>query len=220
MKKWVAVGDSFIAGPGAGKEWDPHPGFGKCMRRTEAYAPHLQRDSEILGPDGQQSPKGHSAKPEFIFAACTGAKTRHMLGPNDKDRYQLNKITEDTTLVILSIGGNDAKFSKILKACVYGATNEDPKKACEARKQEDYGELYGTNNPSDTFHKRYNQLLQEILNERLRWVKSDQRTVIYQTSYPMFFDDFTSQCDKTNFIGVIPRAPKIVQKLRKSLICK
>lgn len=61
VSRWVALGDSFSAGPGAGA---PAPGDERqCRRRLGAYPPLLQSSSLFQ--------QGYS-NPEFIFQSCTG----------------------------------------------------------------------------------------------------------------------------------------------------
>src|SRR5699024_11478358 len=48
----------------------------------------------------------------FTFAACSGATTDDVLA------NQLDALTVDTTLVTLSVGGNDAGFAEVMLTCV------------------------------------------------------------------------------------------------------
>lgn len=208
VPKWIAVGDSFSAGPGAGKEWNdgkdgrPSGGSGKCMRRQESYPPLLQGDDQMLGPNGPQS-----GKPVFQFVSCTGDTTKEMLDTTIQNN-QLEQIQDGTELVTLSIGGNDVFFGPILKPCILGVARK-----CEKRKKEGMDEMY-----SRDFHKRYNQVLTKIVQDKLRWSRddSDSHTSLYVTSYLQFFDDWTDQCDKVKFSS-IPLGPKITKELRREI---
>lgn len=208
VKDWVALGDSYSAGPGAGAEWDKPGGSGDCMRRDHVYAPALQKDEDMIDPEGPRL--GH---PTFRFASCTGHTTTNLLDYTDPNENQLNKIQSDTAFATLSIGGNDVLFAPVLKACVFGATLHGQKKRCDERRAEAIGELLSTE-----FHKRYNRILTQIINEKFRWSKDSHDTsVLYQTSYIQFFDDWTPQCDDTTFLPFNPKAPKMKTDLRRSL---
>lgn len=120
VSNWIAIGDSFSAGPGAGEEYDdgkdgrPSGGSGHCMRRKNAYAPLLQGDGQMPGPDGP-----HSGQPQFKFVSCTGDTNRELLDQKIADN-QLNQIPTGTSFATLSIGGNDVLFGPILTTCILG----------------------------------------------------------------------------------------------------
>src|SRR5262245_24578488 len=83
---YVALGDSYSAGVGAGSyESDS----GSCRRSDNAY-PKLWANN--------RSPVS------FKFVACSGARTDNVLNS------QLSALTPDTTLVTITVGGNDAGF--------------------------------------------------------------------------------------------------------------
>ena len=60
---------------------------------------------------------------DLTFHACQGAVTEDFYYPRNttwgEDR-QLDYLTDDTGLVTLSIGGNDAKFGDVLAECILG----------------------------------------------------------------------------------------------------
>jgi lysophospholipase L1-like esterase len=91
---YVALGDSYSSGVGAGGE------SGSCSRSANAY-PQLWAN-------------GH-APTSFQFVACSGAKT------TDVSANQLSALNSSTTLVSMTIGGNDVGFSSIMIDCnLYG----------------------------------------------------------------------------------------------------
>lgn len=96
IKKWIALGDSFAAGPGAG---DPYDDNSTCMRSTHAYPIKLQEHNNMKGPDGSGGPK-----PEFEFAACTGAQTYDLLA-TQLEGNKLENLDAETTMATLSITG-------------------------------------------------------------------------------------------------------------------
>ena len=147
IQKWVALGDSYAAGPGAGKDVDD--GMPDCMRGEQAYPYHLQQDRNFPGPSGWAGPR-----PEFIMKACTGDKTHNMTDP-DNPNYQLAPVSRYTNAVTLSIGGNDVGFAKILKACVF---LEFGGPTCDEAVAKARVKLYGKE-----FADKYLRILQELL---------------------------------------------------------
>jgi lysophospholipase L1-like esterase len=89
---YVALGDSYSSGVGAGN----YEG-GSCKRSTRAY-PHLWADA-----NGASS---------FNFTACSGAVTQDVINS------QLGPLNSSTTLVSVSVGGNDAGFANAMQTCV------------------------------------------------------------------------------------------------------
>ncbi|AXI80535.1 SGNH/GDSL hydrolase family protein [Peterkaempfera bronchialis] len=92
--QYVALGDSYSAGVGAGSYLSSS---GSCYRSTKSY-PYLWNAS-------------HSPS-SFSFVACSGATTADVLGS------QLSALSSSTTLVSLSVGGNDAGFADVMTTCV------------------------------------------------------------------------------------------------------
>ncbi|MGH3880975.1 MAG: SGNH/GDSL hydrolase family protein [Actinophytocola sp.] len=104
--KYVALGDSYASGLGAGDYGDS----GSCKRSANAYA--------------QQWANTH-APSAFEFAACSGAVTADVLSS------QVGAITPDTELITISIGGNDAGFADVMTDCNLGSDS-----SCVSRNQE------------------------------------------------------------------------------------
>lgn len=186
IQKWVALGDSYAAGPGAGKDVDD--GMPDCMRGDQAYPYHLQQDRNFPGPSGWAGPR-----PEFIMKACTGDKTHNMTDP-DNPNYQLAPVSRYTNSVTLSIGGNDVGFAKILKACVF---LEFGGPTCDEAVAKARVKLYGKE-----FADKYLRILQELL-DRMEWKRRsgpNMATAIFQTGYAQFFDAYTEQCNNVGFL--------------------
>jgi lysophospholipase L1-like esterase len=93
---YVALGDSYSAGVGAGG-YDISSGL--CSRSPRSYAP-LWATS-------------HAAS-SFGFVACGGATTDDVLN------NQLGGLNAATTLVTITIGGNDAGFVDVVTTCILG----------------------------------------------------------------------------------------------------
>ncbi|WP_052852725.1 SGNH/GDSL hydrolase family protein [Streptomyces avicenniae] len=96
---YVALGDSYSSGNGAG---DYDDAAGDCRRSFAAY-PSLWADAN--DPD------------TFDNTSCSGATTDDVLAD------QLGPLDAGTTLVSISIGGNDAGFADTMQTCVLSGTS-------------------------------------------------------------------------------------------------
>ena len=102
--EYVALGDSYASGAGAGSYVD-----GACRRSANAYP-------ALRGKDF----------PSFKFAACSGATTKSL-------RSQFRALTPATTLVTITIGGNDLGFADVLTTCVLKSDHACHKRVEKAR---------------------------------------------------------------------------------------
>jgi lysophospholipase L1-like esterase len=93
---YVALGDSYSSGVGAGSE------SGSCDQSPNAY-PALWAAA--------------NSPASFTFAACSGATTTDVINS------QLSSLSSSTTLVSITIGGNDVGFSSIMETCVLESTS-------------------------------------------------------------------------------------------------
>ena len=95
---YVALGDSYASGLGAGS----YSG-GSCDRSANAY-PQLWANAN------------HPSS--FAFVACSGATTTDVIN------NQISALSSATTLVSVTIGGNDVGFSNVMITCVLGSTSD------------------------------------------------------------------------------------------------
>ncbi|MFC5924190.1 SGNH/GDSL hydrolase family protein [Micromonospora vulcania] len=96
---YVALGDSYSSGVGAGSYTAES---GSCQRSSNAY-PALYATN--VRPASYRS------------VACSGATTASVISS------QLGALSATTTLVSVSVGGNDVGFANIMTTCVlYGTT--------------------------------------------------------------------------------------------------
>ncbi|TNC22735.1 SGNH/GDSL hydrolase family protein [Amycolatopsis alkalitolerans] len=91
---YVALGDSYSSGVGAGSYLDSS----SCKRSANAY------------PELYANAKGAS----LSFQACSGAKT------SDVINNQVGALSSSTSLVSITVGGNDAGFSSVMENCILG----------------------------------------------------------------------------------------------------
>lgn len=97
--RYVALGDSYSAGVGAGSYISSS---GSCDRSTKAY-------SEVWAAS--------HAPASFAFVACSGATTTSVISG------QLSALSTATTLVSITVGGNDVGFSSVMETCVLAPTS-------------------------------------------------------------------------------------------------
>jgi len=100
---YVSLGDSYAAGPFIP---NPVPPLG-CLKSDHNYA-HLAAPSIGL---------------PLVDPSCSGARTDHMTNPQGVDPDgpnppQFDSLDASTTVVSLTIGGNDIGFSEIAQSCV------------------------------------------------------------------------------------------------------
>jgi lysophospholipase L1-like esterase len=96
---YVALGDSYSSGLGAG----PYiSSSGSCDRSTNAY------------PEQWAAANSPAS---FVSVACAGATTSDVIGS------QVTALSAATTLVSITIGGNDAGFSGVMQTCVLKSTS-------------------------------------------------------------------------------------------------
>ncbi|NUR27817.1 MAG: SGNH/GDSL hydrolase family protein [Catenulispora sp.] len=97
---YVALGDSYSSGVGAGSYISSS---GNCLRSTNAYS--------------QLWANSHSPA-SYVSVACSGATTQDVLN------NQLSALNSGTTLVSITIGGNDVGFSSVMQTCVLGSDSD------------------------------------------------------------------------------------------------
>ena len=97
--RYVALGDSYSSGVGAGSYTTES---GDCLRSTKAYS--------------QLWANAHSPT-SYRSVACSGAKT------TDVNAGQLSALSSVTTLVSITIGGNDVGFAQVMEDCVLYGTD-------------------------------------------------------------------------------------------------
>ena len=146
---YVALGDSYSSGVGAGST------SGSCDQSPNAY-PKLWATA--------------NSPASFTFAACSGATTSDVISS------QLSSLSASTTLVSITIGGNDVGFSSIMETCVLDSTS-----SCENAVSA--GEKYATNT------------LPGLLDTTLADIRSHAPNAkIVVLDYPDFYDLSVSLC--------------------------
>ncbi len=96
---YVALGDSYSSGVGAGNHYSSS---GSCDRSANAYS--------VLWATAN-----HPAS--YLSVACSGATTSTVISS------QLSALSTSTTLVSITIGGNDVGFTNVMETCVVFSTS-------------------------------------------------------------------------------------------------
>src|SRR3984885_11539769 len=146
---YVALGDSYSSGVGAGST------SGSCDQSPNAY-PKLWAVANSAA--------------SFTFAACSGARTSDVISS------QLSSLSAATTLVSITIGGNDVGFSSIMETCVLKSTS-----SCESAVAA--GEKYATGT------------LPGLLDTTLADIRADAPNAkVIVLDYPDFYDLSAAFC--------------------------
>ena len=126
---YVALGDSYSAGEGAGQYFaGTAPGDGHHCDRSQYAYPVLVAKALHYSPfDGAPGASNQ-------FAACSGAKTEAIAGSSGGEGPQIDHVQPDTRLVTISIGGNDVGFAPVLTFCISHKDCESQEQATVAAK--------------------------------------------------------------------------------------
>lgn len=95
---YVALGDSYSSGVGAGNYSD-----GSCDQSANAYSALWAKAS---------------VPSSYVTEACSGATTSSVISS------QLSALSASTTLVSITVGGNDVGFSSVMETCVIFSTSD------------------------------------------------------------------------------------------------
>ena len=95
---YVALGDSYSSGVGAGNYSD-----GSCDQSSNAYSALWAKAN---------------APASYVTQACSGATTSSVISS------QLSALGASTTLVSITVGGNDVGFSSVMETCVIFSTSD------------------------------------------------------------------------------------------------
>lgn len=148
---YVALGDSFSSGSGAGD----NDMSNDCRRSPNAYP-------QLWAEEHQPA--------TFDYAACGGAVTQDVIAD------QVNALSTDTTLVTISIGGNDADFEGVILSCILQPVND-----AQCTQALDHSEQV----IDDDLPERLTETYQAIRE------RSPQAKVVV-ADYPHLFDDSTT----------------------------
>ncbi|HEY1625656.1 MAG TPA: SGNH/GDSL hydrolase family protein [Streptosporangiaceae bacterium] len=146
---YVALGDSYSSGVGAGDT------SGSCAQSPNAY-PSLWAAANDPA--------------SFAFEACSGATTADVIDS------QLSALSSSTTLVSITIGGNDVGFSSIMETCILDSTS-----SCESAVAK--AEQYATTTLPGSLHTLFADIKADAPNAH-----------VVALDYPDFYDLNASVC--------------------------
>ncbi|WP_435106461.1 SGNH/GDSL hydrolase family protein [Nocardiopsis synnemataformans] len=101
---YVALGDSYSSGDGAGDYAPDTAEAGGCWRSENAYPRVVAEEFDFAG--------------SLAFYACSSHKGSEMIEQIGTSESQIERVTENTSLVTLGIGGNDLGFIPVLRTCM------------------------------------------------------------------------------------------------------
>lgn len=171
--RFVALGDSYTAGPGIPNQVTA--GVPAGCRQSDQNYPHLVA-SNLRAVD-------------FRDASCSGATTRTLTEPQRTSsgvhRPQLDGVTAATNLVTVGIGGNDVGFMSIVASC---ATRSPVGRPCRDRYVRD----------GDNEVKRRVEETASKITEALDAIRARApRAKILVIGYPAIFPADGSECRPT-----------------------
>ena len=190
---YVALGDSYSSGEGAenyvidlnrnGNTNDPGENTdtddNKCHRSSNAYSWNTITMNDIQAT---------------VFAACSGAVTNNVKpqgtpqdysAPDNVTQLAREAINENTDLVTITIGGNDALFATVLRLCYYDQN-------CQNSRAFEGSSL--------TLNDYISQLIIDIVQKSvfqtmLNIKQSAPNAQIYLMGYPQLFPSSGSTCN-------------------------
>ncbi|MFF6998860.1 hypothetical protein ACFY93_28430 [Streptomyces sp. NPDC008313] len=159
----VGMGDSYSSGEGAsdpgGDDYYPESDYynkvsgdktkDSCHRSKYAWSRRAVLPGEQLSVG--ELADSWSARMDFQFTACSGARHYNMLsitpGAGELPQIQQGYLDQHTTLVALSIGGNDMAFADIIKKCITSISDVCQNGTIKARNP-DTGQSYDNDTPA------------------------------------------------------------------------
>ncbi|WP_241678708.1 SGNH/GDSL hydrolase family protein [Streptomyces lasalocidi] len=185
-KAVVAMGDSYSSGEGAsdpgGNDYYPESDYaGKvagekvrddCHRSKYAWTRRAILPGEQLSTG--ELDDAWSARMDYHLVACSGARHYNILNTpqtGELPQIQQGYLDQNTTLVALSIGGNDMAFGDVIKKCITAITDVCQNKSISNR-DPDTGEPTAGDTPAlkdwlpswahDTIRPRLSKTLNEL----------------------------------------------------------
>lgn len=157
---YVALGDSYSSGDGAG-DYDPETAEpGECWRSENAYPQLIAQEFDFEG--------------SLAFYACSSHRGKQMLEQIGTPQSQIERVTEHTSLVTVGIGGNDLGFIPVLRTCIVRMPLLE-RTACTAQEDE-------VNERMDAFEETLTEVLSQIRDRA-----PDARVLVL--GYPRLFPE-------------------------------
>jgi lysophospholipase L1-like esterase len=186
---YVALGDSYTAGPLIGETTGP-----AACGQTDGNYPHLLAERLDL---------------ELVDVSCGGATTEDLTEPQVRPNGaevppQLDALTEDTALVTLRIGGNDGGvFANLVSTCVALGAEDPDGEPCTTMGRMDNGRLA---QEIEDLSGRIEEAVGDILERAPR-----ARVIV--VGYPQIFPESGACEDLPLATGDYPFAASVMQQI-------
>ncbi|RDL32681.1 uncharacterized protein BP5553_09137 [Venustampulla echinocandica] len=206
---YIALGDSFSAGIGAGRYTDPNnPLVVRCKRMSGSYP------TQVKGKFPRIDDKN------FLFESCSGDK----LGGIDSQLSNLG--TSRAQVVTLSISGNDFKFSSVVEKCVYNVlalTDGTANSQCDEALEEARA-LVSDESIWQAYKDQVNKIMSKVMIADIRGIPIPW-SVLVITGYPQFWGEVVDgdKCSKTRFpvpleiFGIVKNGNLMRESVRRSM---
>ncbi|KAK4499432.1 hypothetical protein PRZ48_009946 [Zasmidium cellare] len=201
--KWIALGDSYSAGIGAGSELrNPRDPDNKCHTTDSSYPKQMEAHNDVL-------------RQRLDFISCSGDTTRDMLygGGYRGGRSQLLRMQDNAPnqykLLTLTVGGNDVGFFSVVKNCILAPLIA--RRCDEALNfaEEKVGLHGSTANSYVNFKADLRKLYADIL------FSADRGTTIVVLGYAQFFNAVTDKCNEKNMALInLPSQGRLTKDFR------
>ncbi|MER8223535.1 SGNH/GDSL hydrolase family protein [Streptomyces sp. NPDC094143] len=163
--RYVALGDSYASGAGLSQLKDA-----ECKRSTSSY-PSLMADVYKVG--------------SFKDVTCSGATTRSIWNHQGSKPPQAQALSKDTTLVTLTIGGNDIGFAEVITACVLQGLAQPTGAPCKAAH---------TQGGTDVLAQRVNKLAPRFGDVLTDVKRRSPKARVAVVGYPSLVPDSGAKC--------------------------
>ncbi len=151
---YVSLGDSYSAGEGLG-DYEPGSSVHQSQCRASVFGACVyHKDPKVIvGCDRSGHAYNSTVSSEYTFQdgkqtwACSGSITKDIYDPNNPtcsaghasgpygEGCQANRVNANTSLITMSIGGNDAGFADDLKSCYENRAKLHWSQACSYEAQ-------------------------------------------------------------------------------------
>ncbi|CAG8958381.1 hypothetical protein HYFRA_00011058 [Hymenoscyphus fraxineus] len=198
---YVALGDSYASGVGAGKFFSDNADDRQCGRFSGSYPNQVAELIPSISLDKAVS---------FDFVACGGDELPDLVNQTSTSDSHF----KNADVVTLSIGGNDFGFSDAINACIYNGRGDDPMKDAQCAMALKASQVIV--NGTEVWDK-FKQEVTKIVDENLNDLKE---SFLIITGYMKFFakNDDDSVCGWRRFPlqGPQPGVTVVTNILHKS----
>lgn len=161
LTRYVALGDSFQSGEGAGDYLPPtDTDENRCHRSANAYPKRLVNNGTV--------------DLDLDFGACSGALIGDLAVPYSPTQppytdgtAQLDRLDSSTKLVTLGIGGNDLGFGPILNDCITTSIGDFFNPFAESSCEKEYGDRLQASYEALVAGKKLGDIYKEVRRRAL-----------------------------------------------------